>query len=69
MLFTDILKVFESAYFFLYLVNVYIICQLEGSLFYIYNNHTLSSCLGSFGHMMLFMQFNHVANFLNMITF
>ena len=55
---TDILKVFESAYFFLYLVNVYIICQLKRCLFYNYDSHTLSSCLGSFGHMMLCMQFS-----------
>ena len=69
MLLTDILKVFESAYLFLYLVNVYIICQLKGCLFYNYDNHTLSSCLGSFDHMMLCLQFSHVASFLNMITF
>ena len=64
MLFTDILKVFESAYFLLYLVNVYIICQLKGCLFNNYDNHTLSPCLDSFGHMMLCMQFSHVASFL-----
>ena len=61
MLFTDILKVFESAYFFLYFVNVYVICQFKGCLCYNYDNHTLSSCLDSFGHMMLCMQFSHVA--------
>ena len=35
MLFTDILKVVESAYFFLFSVNIYIICQLKGCLFII----------------------------------
>ena len=35
MLFTDILEVFEYAYFFLYSVNIYIICQLKGCLFII----------------------------------
>ena len=35
MLFTDILKVFESAYFFLFSINIYIICQLKGCLFII----------------------------------
>ena len=71
MLFTDILKVFESAHFFLFSVNIYIICQLKGCLFiimtiiyfmfiYNYDNHTLSPCLGSFDNMMLCMQFSHV---------
>ena len=36
---------------------------------YNYDNHTLSPCLGSFGHMMLCMQFNHVASFLSTLTF
>ena len=30
---------------------------------YNYDNHTLSPCLGSFDHMMLCMQFSHVAMF------
>ena len=30
---------------------------------YNYDNHTLSPCLGSFDHMMLYMQFSHVAMF------
>ena len=69
MLFTEILKAFESAYFFIYLVNVCIICQLKGCLFNNYDNHTLSPCLGSFGHMMPYVQFSHVASFLSMMTF
>ena len=69
MLFIDILKVFESAYFFIYLVNVCIICQLKGCLINNYDNHTLSPCLGSFGRMMLCMQFSHVASFLSMMKF
>ena len=34
-LFTDILKVFEYAYFSLFSVNIYIICQLKWCLFII----------------------------------